>query len=76
MEAKRKRRRRPPRKVLRRLTADELMHEAEFRRWRYHAPESLKRQAFEIIRQLVRQAAPPGEAGWKWSERVRQREKV
>ena len=53
MEKKRKQRRRPPRKVLKRLKADELMQESEFRRWRYHAPDGLKRQAYEIIRQLV-----------------------
>ena len=76
METKRKRRRRPPRKVLKPLTADELMQQSEFRRWRYHAPESLKRQAFEIIRQLMRQAVPPPAPGRKWAERVRQREKV
>ena len=70
MEEKRKRRRRPPRKVLKRLTADELMQECEFRRWRYHAPDSLKRQAFEIIRQLVRQSVSPAEPGRKWAARV------
>jgi len=76
VDAKRKRRRRPAQKVLKHMTAEDLMKESEFRRWRYHAPDSLKRQAYEIIRKLVRQAAPLGEAGWKWSERVRQREKV
>jgi hypothetical protein len=39
--------------VLKRLTADELMQESEFRRWRYHAPDSLKRQAFEIMHILA-----------------------
>jgi hypothetical protein len=73
MEEKRKRKRRPPRKVLKRPTADDLMKESEFRRWRYHAPASLKRQAYEIIRKLVRQSAPPGGPGRKWSERVRKK---
>ena len=76
MDGKRKKRRRPPRKVLKHWTAEELMKESEFRRWRYHAPDSLKRQAYEIIRQLVRQSAPSGRLGWNWSERVRTREKV
>jgi hypothetical protein len=70
MEKERKQRKRSPRKVLRRLTANELMQECEFRRWRYHAPDSLKRQAFEIIRQLVRQSAPPAAPGRKWADRV------
>ena len=70
MEKKRKQRRRPPRKVLKRLTANELMQESEFRRWRYHAPDSLKRQAYEIIRQMMQQAAPPPVSGRKWAERV------
>ena len=70
METKRKQRRRPPRKVLKRLTAGELMQQSEFRRWRYHAPGSLKRQAFEIIRELVRQSAPPAGPGRKWVQRV------
>jgi len=70
MEKKRKQKRRPPRKVLKPLTAGELMQQSEFRRWRYHAPESLKRQAFEVIRQLVRQAAQPPAQGRKWAERV------
>ena len=72
MDGKRKRRRRPPRKVLKRLTADELMKESEFRRWRYHAPGSLKRQAFEIIRKLVRQTVQAAGSERKWTERVRQ----
>jgi hypothetical protein len=70
MEVKRKRRRRSPRKVLKRLSAGELMQVSEFRRWRYHAPDSLKRQAFEIIRQLVRPSATPVEPGGNWAERV------
>jgi hypothetical protein len=70
MEKKRKQRRRSPRKVLKRLPANELMQESVFRRWRYHAAESLKRQAYEIIRQLVRQGAQPLSQGRKWAERV------
>jgi hypothetical protein len=70
MEAKRKKRRRPPRKVLKRPTAGELMQESEFRRWRYHAPGSLKRQAYEIIRQLARQSTPPAAPVRLWAERV------
>ena len=49
MDVKRKKRRRPPRKPLRQLTAEELMRDAEFRRWRYHAPGSLKRQARRAV---------------------------
>jgi hypothetical protein len=70
MESKRKQRRRPPRKVLKRLTADELMKESEFRRWRYHAPDSLKRQAFEIIRQLVQRSVSAADPAKTWTERV------
>ena len=70
MEGKRKKRRRPPRKVLLPLTADELMAVDEFRRWRYHAPGSLKRQAYEIIRKLVRRPAPGADPGRTWTERV------
>jgi hypothetical protein len=70
MEKKRKRRRRPPRKVLKCLTADELMQESEFRRWRYHAPDSLKRQAFEIIRKLVQRSASAADPAKTWTERV------
>ena len=71
MEAKRKKRRRPPRKVLKRPTAGELMQESEFRRWRYHAPGSLKRRAYEVIRQLARQTAAPAVPDNLWAERVR-----
>ena len=73
MEAKRKKRRRPPRKVLKRPTAGELMQEGEVRRWRYHAPDSLKRQAYEVIRQLARQPAPPAGPERPWAERVRKK---
>jgi hypothetical protein len=67
MEIKRKKRRRPPRKVLRKPTADELMSEAEFRRWRYHAPTSLKRKAYEYVRdQLGKRLGP----ALSWTERV------
>jgi hypothetical protein len=52
------------------------MDESEFRRWRYHAPDSRKQQAYEITRQLVRQSAPPGGPGSKWSKRVRKRNTV
>ena len=62
-----RKRRRPPRKVLRQLTAWDLMQEAEFRRWRFHAPASLKRQAYEVIRQLAGKKEEPGQ---KWTERV------
>jgi hypothetical protein len=65
-KAKRKRRR-PPRKVLRKLTPGDLMQEAEFRRWRYHAPASLKRQAYELVKQL---AGKKGEPAQRWTERV------
>ena len=71
MDAKRKKKRRPPRKVLRPLTADELMKESEFRRWRYHAPGSLKRQAYEVVRQLVKRSGTVTEPGKKWTERVK-----
>ena len=70
MEGKRKKRRRPPRKVVRPLTAEELMAVDEFRRWRYHAPASLKRQAYEVVRKLVRRAARAAEPGRTWAERV------
>src|SRR3954470_14704230 len=60
MEGKRKKRRRPPRKVVRPLTAEELMAVDEFRRWRYHAPASLKRQAYAGVRKLVRAAGGGG----------------
>jgi hypothetical protein len=63
---KRKRRRRPPRKVRRRPTPEELMADAEFRRWRYHAPASLKRRAYEVIKALARGRKPAG----SWAERV------
>ena len=70
MGAKRKKRRRPPRKVVRPLTAEELMAVDEFRRWRYHAPGSLKRQAFEVVRKLVRRAATAADPERTWAERV------
>ena len=70
MEGKRKKRRRPPRKVVRPLTAEELMAVDEFRRWRYHAPASLKRQAYEVVRKLVRRAGAAAEPGSTWAERV------
>jgi hypothetical protein len=70
MGVKRKKRRRPPRKVLRALTAGELMSVAEFRRWRYHAPGSLKRQAYEIIRKLIRRPEAAAHPGMTWTERV------
>jgi len=43
------------------------MQEAEFRRWRYHAPASLKRQAYELVKQL---AGKKGEPAQRWTERV------
>jgi hypothetical protein len=66
LKAKRKRRR-PPRKVLGQLTPEDLMQEPEFRRWRYHAPASLKRQAYELVKRL---AGKKGEPSQKWTERV------
>jgi hypothetical protein len=67
MDVKRKKRRRPPRKVLRQPTAEELLQEAEFRRWRYHAPGSLKRQAYECVKRL---AGKKGVPSGKWTDRV------
>jgi hypothetical protein len=65
-ETKRKRRRRPPRKVLLRPTPEELMSDVEFRRWRYHAPTSLKRMAYEVIKRLARTQPMAG----SWTDRV------
>ena len=70
MGGKRKRRRRPPQRVLKHRTAEDLMKESEFRRWRYHAPDSLKRQAYEIIRKLGKRSGTVAGATKKWTERV------
>jgi hypothetical protein len=52
--------------VLRRVTAEELLSDAEFRRWRYHAPTSLKRMAYEVIKRLANGRPPAG----NWTDRV------
>jgi hypothetical protein len=65
-KTERKRRRRPPRKVLRRPTPEEMMSDAEFRRWCYHAPASLKRMAYEVIKRLARTRPQAG----NWTDRV------
>jgi hypothetical protein len=70
MRDERKKRRRPPRKCLRLLTAAELMRDPEFRRWRCHAPGSLKRQAFELVRRLAGEARLGGDS---WAARVGRR---
>jgi hypothetical protein len=71
MSEERKQKRRPPRKCLKRLTAAELMEDPEFRRWRCHAPASLKRQAFELIRALARQQVQAvGQSPGSWAARV------
>jgi hypothetical protein len=56
----RKKRRRLPRKCLKQLRAVELRKDPAFRRWRCQAPESLKRQVQEIIRQRLRQLRRQG----------------
>jgi hypothetical protein len=67
IQPKRKKRRRPPRKCLRAPSPDELMKDPEFRRWRFHAPTSLKRQAYEAVKRL----AGKGDRGSeKWTSRV------
>jgi hypothetical protein len=53
--------------MLRQETPGDLMQEAEFRRWRFHAPTSLKRRTYELVKGL---AGKKGEAGQKWTERV------
>ena len=67
MELERKKKRRPPRKVRRPPRPEELMQEPEFRRWRYHAPGSLKRMAYEVIKRWAGKEAGPGRS---WVERV------
>jgi hypothetical protein len=67
MEMKRKKRRRPARKCLKAPTVEDLMKDPEFRRWRFHAPTSLKRQAYELVKRL---AGKEETVGSNWVDRV------
>jgi hypothetical protein len=42
------------------------MADPEFRRWRYYAPASLKRQAYELVKRIRKSK----EVGRTWAERV------